>query len=1619
LYDVSQGVDRIPESEKNLGVAGCLTPNGMPFITTRGSRLSGYESLALQGLPTDRMTFTTETLSDLQDLAGNAMTSTVVCAVMLAALIAFQDVLKAVPECKEEVVIEPTKLFASKDDEQLLPIPRSQQSGLLGPSALIVDAARAVRYCQCEYQSASKTDLVRCKECGHTACTTCKGNPMHRYEGLKLKVDRIDPSDFKKTLKEGLPMSLELEGLSVEAFAQYNKLFTDDVAKVPSSCTFEDFSRIVYAALRDKARFFDIHRGENWTVMYEGENSSLLLSIAKKEIWWFMYGKTPANLPARCLLREILNKPIARMAVTGDSLLEGGWEVCAPISTRFCLSISGFGDQVKSFEAECGLLGDDFVDSKVWEQICVDAENKEVSSLNIDVRGNYKFLPNCGTALGSLYKKKVNTSSPDVYLFFDPSKYGEPRLDSCVFSVEHNRISGHTPRMTIAELSPSWRAVQVRSTPSSVTAFTRAWKKVPNAALKQSVNTHIEECSRPPNLDVSADNESECSQCFITFASLSAPATMLKLSQEASPLQALRHHIPTALKSLSWVIEGLAAASASPSWKKLDWNSRMSPGQATICDGCVPIPPGIIWSRSQKDQVVPLEDPKGAATFERAAKESPPAFMVFSQVHAGGIGELKFAINLQSMAHRAFGKLIGPRIPGNSNDAFFHWRLLSNVVELARKTCRRMAIGDNSGDSCSAQPSMLLLPLRSNQLQSLTWMVAQESDDIKPFIEEETEEAVLSSMSWRAEVRVFMPKVVRGGVLADDVGYGKTAIVLGLLAVRHQQDLELRNSPCQTAGFFTSGATLIVVPLHLIGQWKNEIIKFLGPEFVVRLIKATKCLDKLKPPDLVNADVVLVAWDMLKTQDYYDRLRSFTGSPQVPAHDSGERIFDNWFVKAERSLRELVPVLQGNGDRGSPGLFKEEALSRFKQVLQNQVDSTYRPSKWVKGKIEETADVINNIRDDIAPDFAGDTTDVKGGSTKGIKRKRGDEESEVHLSDDQKLKQVTARMQEYFNTDSGDVTQMQGLPIHAFSFARLVIDEYTYTKEVKQCSLISLCARSKWVLSGTPATDEFADVKSIARYLGIQLGSDDDGYSPAQNARLNQARRCVSGVEAMQMFQVPPSQEWYEHRRDHAQVFLDSFARKNPAEINNITVKAHAILCKQLPMDRIMYDGLSKQLELDEGQLCPIGNPENNPETEVLNEFLSEKGHNTYHSAHSALLKCATVSDLSGSPWTVERCTRFIDAQQKTLKKAWEKFTFLIKQTILAKSQCAVNSQIWSVLSTDLAASQLWDPEVEIEARRWIAETSLSEADSIETSDVTRKVVERFSKAPETQTLRDDATAAAETPAPDIDNDDAATRNGPAQDAEKAASQTNKGKIIKKSRTIEAKLPLRLKNDESTIIVGAREAAVAKELHDEMTTTLRNICKTTQLIRFYNAIVSLQTSPTHYCDCCSGSFASTTEVVVLKDCGHTICKTCIETSGAEKQTTIEGLTATVHTGTVDQQTCPAKGCRESAGPLKFIPGFHIQGESLIGRKLTRMISIMEDIPKDDQVLLFIQSSHLRDKAVGAMKSAGIDYVLANNEGNVKKFRGPDQLMGEQVSARAKPRSKVLVLDLGAVQASGL
>jgi site-specific DNA-cytosine methylase len=86
VWNLSQNVDRTTGSNKP-GICPCLTPSMVPYVTNRGGPLVGIEALSLQGIPVDDLLLTRESEDQMADLAGNAMTSTVVGACMLSALI--------------------------------------------------------------------------------------------------------------------------------------------------------------------------------------------------------------------------------------------------------------------------------------------------------------------------------------------------------------------------------------------------------------------------------------------------------------------------------------------------------------------------------------------------------------------------------------------------------------------------------------------------------------------------------------------------------------------------------------------------------------------------------------------------------------------------------------------------------------------------------------------------------------------------------------------------------------------------------------------------------------------------------------------------------------------------------------------------------------------------------------------------------------------------------------------------------------------------------------------------------------------------------------------------------------------------------------------------------------------------------------------------------------------------------------------------------------------------------------------------------------------------------------------------------------------------------------------
>ncbi|KAJ5676207.1 hypothetical protein N7462_009104 [Penicillium macrosclerotiorum] len=1563
--DLSQGVDRGNEAPRTWGVTGCLTPMGMPFVTTRGGPVSGLEALALQGLPLDRIILTRESQRDLQDLAGNAMTTTPVAVAMLSALIAGYELLDSGAARPADVhpSVDDTTSFAVDEDHHLILVNVEVPPASLDQyQNLLQFAASSARHCLCERQSGVKVDIRQCALCGHRACGSCAGNPTHAYESpTKLLLRRSKPLEFIAYLKGILPMRLTLSSLSVRDFDEIPQSFPADdhyfdAATELYADTQREYMATVQAALSDEFRFFDIKRAESWTVIYEGEHASLHLNITKQSFQWLLFTKVSKHFPAVCLLREILAKPIARMTPETGSLLNGVWHVSAPISTEFPLWISGCGTEAKAYQNGIGLQNPIFTDDKVWTWLKIESSghDKHIRNLDVDICGMYEFLPDCGTALGTLYRKRATVTSPAVYFFFDPRLVGEPLHDSYVFALEHSRLPGYTIRRTIAQLSHRWRVKMVTATPLKANAYYRAWTEVPNTILKPGTTDQI--VYRSLNLEDQIRLEiKDCHHSYTSLVAMNAQAARLNLPQTQLPWQAENlGKSSTEFKKLAWAIQRISAWAAFEDWKRIAFPFPLPFKNSAICQVCHPQVPGIIWGRNKKNIVVPYEDPKGAATYERASKLKPPPFILLRKVDEAGDAELRFALNIQSLAHRAFGKL--PET-GSNVDTRFYWRLLSNAYDLGRTSLPRFTLLSNQHETPHIQPPNFRHALRLEQLRSLTWLIAQEADNILPFIEEEIEEAELPLMTWRAEVKATKPQTIRGGLIADEVGYGKTAIVLGLIDAQYQHDTEISKTLPEQQGQIATNASLIVVPGNVFSQWKDEIVKFLGEtKYTVLAISGASAMKKIHVKQFQQADIVLVSLSLFRSPTYYKAMQYFTGAPRLP--NKPGRCFDNWFQDALQSLREQIDILKRRG----PEYFLQNVRARRAELKRTQANSTYVPSRRLRGaalaaarektdedigigelhpevpsmspefrrtSVEQTPDgtglspspetfkkyrAVSVLTDPTTVDsvhfsdeFPGSDASENEGSTDESEDERtnsDDHNSNLRQYDDfnpgdENAERGTGKQKAQIgadgkdDTDTGDdnwkrkrgkqparkppqnkwndrkafnIPKYDAFPpkwenmkypmLHAFRFNRIVIDEYTYQNQLasdRTISLLSISARSRWILSGTPALDDFADAKTIAQHLKVHLGIDEDGDVPSGNLRLKKARSNLTAMEAFQLYQPPRSASWYQNRHTHAQSFLDRFARQNFADTSQLPVEFHLVLSNLSNSERDLYNALYQRIVQDKGRVRKIIKDGKDLQVSQLNDFLTKS-----QSPEEALLKCCTSTAISDFAWSLDKCQKHLKTHNVMLKDRHDKLIFLVKQVVDVVCRSKVEEANWETFTDTVFEKGFGDAAFEEDTRQAMnnilgqhGQHVDEEADEL----IFQKVANRFLKIKVPKS------------ALKVRKNNAPAANDQPESGAHDAGDDDESQPRKRLRDFQGESP-----EERAY----KETAVIKALIKELNASINAKLEVVRGIRFYAAMQDLQTKTDHSCDNCRMKTPDLHSITVIRSCGHALCSGCIE-----------------------------------------------------------------------------------------------------------------------------------------------
>jgi hypothetical protein len=437
----------------------------------------GLEALSLQGLPIDTLLLTRETQDQLADLAGNAMSTTVVGSGIIAALMVGRKLLVAGPDCDdededmEEEIGDRKPLVTDRieGDEKLdwnplhlLPLKKSYDL-----EELLDRAKASARLCECEGRNGTtERPLTRCIVCDHTSCSKCGGRPEHVTETLHR--ERISPSIFSTELKAALPMCISFSSISEDTLedlrreAGYEKLSTEE------SSRWKIWKAAVLRAVSEDAQFVELKRGEEWVVTYKSRNAMLELTLHPlpgRPEWRFIAYPLISD-PASALSRKILIDAVARLICTGSDLLSGTWDFALPFPRASRLKIQGCGEKVPSYLQRLGLQGDEYKTTHVYSQLEVswDEEDMELAKVGIDknLSGKYILLDKCGTANSALHRQVDGPQSRHgdnrtIYLFLDPTRTGDPHDDSFVFSKSKKRLDYLESRDVIARLDASWR----------------------------------------------------------------------------------------------------------------------------------------------------------------------------------------------------------------------------------------------------------------------------------------------------------------------------------------------------------------------------------------------------------------------------------------------------------------------------------------------------------------------------------------------------------------------------------------------------------------------------------------------------------------------------------------------------------------------------------------------------------------------------------------------------------------------------------------------------------------------------------------------------------------------------------------------------------------------------------------------------------------------------------------------------------------------------------------------------------------------------------------------------------------------------------------------------------
>lgn len=305
------------------------------------------------------------------------------------------------------------------------------------------------------------------------------------------------------------------------------------------------------------------------------------------------------------------------------------------------------------------------------------------------------------------------------------------------------------------------------------------------------------------------------------------------------------------------------------------------------------------------------------------------------------------------------------------------------------------------------EPSELIMPLLRYQKEWLAWASKQEEKS-----------------------------GIRGGILADEMGMGKTIQAISLVLARRETGDDSSVLPGSSKGLPGIKATLVICPVVAVKQWESEIKRF-TTEGCAKVLIYHGANRAKHSKEIRKCDFVLTTYSVVEAE-----FRKYMMPPKTKCPYCGKAYY-------ESKLTIHLKYFCG-----------PDAVRTEKQSKQARKKWSPAMSKKKTKSAEEEMD------------------ESDGKKSKGARQKASKQHN----------KEEDMGMGSRFGNEGVDGSSRGKSLLHAVKWERVILDEAHYIK-ARHCNtakaVLALDSSYKWALSGTPLQNRVGELYSLVRFLQI------------------------------------------------------------------------------------------------------------------------------------------------------------------------------------------------------------------------------------------------------------------------------------------------------------------------------------------------------------------------------------------------------------------------------------------------------------------------------------------------------------------------------------------------------